>query len=280
MSRPSPLTQRFSEALTFATELHAEQNRKGGDIPYIGHLLSVAGLVIEAHGTEVQAIAALLHDAAEDQGGQATLTEIDTRFGPDVARIVAECSDTFEQPKPPWRERKERYVAHLQDASAEAVLVSLADKLDNTRAILRDLRTDGPELWKRFAVSDPQEHLWYYRALLGVFTRRSDSSMVEELRRTIAALEQLAARPTGFAGKRLSAVQRTLEQTQAWIAEQEAEMQDEYTHMSPGDPDDDWEYNYNASVKRVLVRSRQTVSSLEAERDAITAEQARRQPRS
>ncbi len=102
--------------------------------------------------------------------------------------------------------------------------------------------------------------------------------MVAELRRTIGTLEQLVARPTGFAGKRLSAVQRTLEQTQAWIAEQEAEIQAEYTYITPGDPDDEWEYDYNASVMRVLVRSRQTVSSLEAERDAITAEQARRQP--
>jgi (p)ppGpp synthase/HD superfamily hydrolase len=91
--------------------------RKGGEIPYLGHLLSVAALVIEADGSETQAIAALLHDAAEDQGGEATLAEIEARFGQQVAKIVAECSDTFETPKPPWRERKERYIAHFDEAS-------------------------------------------------------------------------------------------------------------------------------------------------------------------
>ncbi len=184
------LTERFHDALTYAAEKHHTQTRKGGDIPYIGHLLSVAGLVIEADGSETQAIAALLHDAAEDQGGEQTLAEIRERFGDYVARIVDECSDTFEDPKPPWRERKIRYIEHLGDASDETILVSLADKVDNARAILRDFRDRRDELWQRFSVHDPNDHLWYYRSLLDVYQRRTASWLVEELRRTLDELEE------------------------------------------------------------------------------------------
>ncbi|MEZ0362610.1 HD domain-containing protein [Mycobacterium sp. pUA109] len=184
------LTPRFVEALGYAADKHATQTRKGGDIPYLGHLLSVAGLVIEADGTEDQAIAALLHDAAEDQGGEATLAEIRDRFGAEVAGIVAECSDTFETPKPAWRPRKERYIRHLAEASDGAVLVSLADKLHNARALLRDFRTVGPELWGRFSQHDPQQHLWYYRSLLAVYAERTDDAMVGELRDVVDTLER------------------------------------------------------------------------------------------
>jgi (p)ppGpp synthase/HD superfamily hydrolase len=187
------LTTRFIDALAYAAEKHNDQTRKGGDIPYFGHLLSVAGLVIEADGDETQAIAALLHDAAEDQGGEATLAEIRTKFGQDVATIVDECSDTFETPKPPWRERKARYIAHLDEASKKTILISLADKLDNARAILRDFRAHGPELWTRFSVHDPAQHLWHYRSLLDVYRRRSDSWMVAELERVLLELERLIA---------------------------------------------------------------------------------------
>jgi (p)ppGpp synthase/HD superfamily hydrolase len=184
------LTPKFVEALGYAAEKHATQTRKAGEVPYLGHLLSVAGLVIEADGTETQAIAALLHDAAEDQGGERTLAEIGQKFGADVASIVAECSDTFEAPKPPWRGRKERYIQHLREASDDAVLVSLADKLDNARAILRDFRAQGNEVWQRFSVQDPQLHLWYYRSLLEVYSQRAHSWMVGELHDVIDALEQ------------------------------------------------------------------------------------------
>ena len=143
------LTPKFVEAVQYAAEKHATQTRKGSDIPYLGHLLSVAGLVIEADGTETQAIAALLHDAAEDQGGEETLAEIREKFGDEVATIVEECSDTFETPKPPWRQRKQSYISHLPDASDGAILVSLADKLHNAHAILRDFRAHGDELWQR-----------------------------------------------------------------------------------------------------------------------------------
>jgi (p)ppGpp synthase/HD superfamily hydrolase len=184
------LTPKFVEAVAYAAEKHATQTRKGSDIPYLGHLLSVAGFVIEADGTETEAIAALLHDAAEDQGGEATLAEIREKFGDEVAEIVGECSDTFETPKPPWRERKENYVNHLPEASDSALLVSLADKLHNGRAILRDYREVGGQLWQRFSVQDPQLHLWYYRSLLEVYAQRIDNWMVDELREVIDKLEQ------------------------------------------------------------------------------------------
>ena len=179
------LSPKFFEALHYAAELHNNQVRKGGEIPYIGHLLSVAGLVLEADGNETQAIAALLHDAAEDQGGATVLAEIQTRFGPAVAGIVDECSDTVETPKPPWQQRKQSYIDHLDSASDDAILVSLADKLDNARAILRDVRGVGSALWERFSVNDPQQHLWYYRSLLKVYQRRNHTWMVAELGRVL-----------------------------------------------------------------------------------------------
>lgn len=185
------LTRQFDGALTYAADLHRTETRKGGDIPYLGHLLSVASLVIEAGGSETQAIAALLHDAAEDQGGEPILAEIGEKFGGEVASIVAECSDTFEDPKPPWRERKQRYIDHLGDVSEETILVSLADKLDNARAILRDYRRIGDQLWQRFSIHDPQQHLWYYRSLLAEYRRCNATWLVDELGRVLDTLEEL-----------------------------------------------------------------------------------------
>ena len=183
------LGRKFQEALAYAADLHNTQTRKASEVPYVGHLLSVAGLVIEADGTETEAIAALLHDAAEDQGGEATLVEIEQRFGKTVASIVEECSDTVVTPKPPWRERKEQYIANLKTVSDSTIRVSLADKLDNARAVLRDFRRHGSTLWQRFNTDDPHEHLWYYRSLLKVYRRRSDSWLVDELERVIRTLE-------------------------------------------------------------------------------------------
>ena len=195
------LTPKFVEAVEYAYEKHETQARKASEVPYLGHLLSVAGLVIENGGTEKQVIAALLHDAAEDQGGEDTLAEIGQKFGADVASIVAECSDTLEPPKPPWRERKEAYIRHLPEASDDAILVSLADKLDNARSTLRDLRAQGNTVWRRFSVQDPQLHLWYYRSLLGVFSQRTDSWMVGELRDVVDELEQAINRQNAFRGR-------------------------------------------------------------------------------
>lgn len=191
------LTERFDEALAYVAHLHRTQLRKGGDIPYLGHLLSVSSLVIEGGGTETQAIAGLLHDAVEDQGGAPILAEIRTKFGDDVATIVDQCSDTDVVPKPPWKARKEAYIAHLDTASDDTILVSLADKLDNARALLRDYRIVGAELWQRFSVNDPKEHLWYYRSLLEVFQDRNQTWLVDELDRVITTLEESITQTTG-----------------------------------------------------------------------------------
>lgn len=187
------LTERFDEALGYAATLHRTQTRKGGGgVPYLGHLLSVAGLVIEGGGTEDQVIAGVLHDAVEDQGGAPILVQIRERFGDVVATIVDECSDADVTPKPPWKPRKQAYIDHLSDVSEGTLLVSVADKLDNARAILRDHRLVGDELWQRFSVNDPEQHLWYYSSLLEVFEARiPDVWLVGELRRVI---EELRAR--------------------------------------------------------------------------------------
>lgn len=164
------LTARFRDALGLAAVLHAEQVRKGSGIPYVAHLLTVAATVIEEGGSEDLVIAALLHDAAEDQGGEEILARIRFLYGESVAAVVAACSDTTETPKPPWRERKERYIAHLAAVPEGVLLVSLADKIHNARAILRDYRSVGDDLWERFR-GGRDGTLWYYETLAGAFER-------------------------------------------------------------------------------------------------------------
>ena len=182
------LTERFEEALGYAAHLHALQKRKGTSIPYVAHLLSVTSLVLENGGDEDQAIAALLHDAVEDQGGLPTLQEIRRLFGERVARIVDGCTDAYVHPKPPWRKRKEDYLAHLRHAEADVRLVSLADKLHNARSILRDLRRDGPQSLSRFN-GGRSGTLWYYRSLVTIFQELDDSLMVAELAEVVAEIE-------------------------------------------------------------------------------------------
>ncbi len=189
---------RFQQALVYAERLHARQVRKGTRIPYFSHLLSVTALVMEAGGDEDEAIAALLHDAVEDQGGQATLDEIRHRFGQPVADIVESCTDAFSTPKPPWRQRKESYLRHLNEASPSALRVSLADKLHNARTILTDLRHNGPNIWKRFR-GGREGSLWYYRELADFFSAAVPGPQAAELAETVIRIEELAAGPSGRA---------------------------------------------------------------------------------
>lgn len=184
------LTERFDDALAYASAAHRHQVRKSTAIPYVSHLLAVAARVIEEGGDEDEAIAALLHDVVEDQGGKARLADVAARFGERVAAIVAGASDTAQMPKPPWRERKQRYLAHLADPSTSrsVLLVSAADKLHNARSILRDLRTEGPAIWSRFNAG-PDDQLWYYRELRDVFGRRLPGVLADELREVVAELE-------------------------------------------------------------------------------------------
>ena len=195
MTYSPKLSSRFEEALIFATRLHARQTRKRATTPYIAHLMSVTALVLESGGGEDEAIAALLHDAVEDQGGKKTLQEIQQRFGDEVAHIVESCTDAYLFPKPPWRRRKESYIAHLQEASPEARRVSLADKLHNARSILRDLRFDGEDTWEKFN-GGKEGTLWYYRTLLDTFKNLEDNFMVDELDRVVNQIEHLAKRTT------------------------------------------------------------------------------------
>jgi (p)ppGpp synthase/HD superfamily hydrolase len=185
------LSTKFDEALAYAADVHRDQERKGpAGIPYIAHLLSTAALVLEAGGSETQAIAALLHDAPEDQGGEARLADIRERFGEDVAAIVAACSDTLEDPKPPWRARKEAYIAHLADAPEPALLVSLADKVHNARSIVSDYRVEGPTVFDRFN-PDSDQH-WYYGELAQSFRARlGDAPLVRELESAVGELQRL-----------------------------------------------------------------------------------------
>ncbi len=184
---------RFSTALAFAHELHGDQKRKGTKIPYIAHLLSVAALVIEAGGSEDAAIAALFHDAMEDQGGRPTLDRIQDRFGKRVATIVEECSDAERTPKPPWKKRKIKYIAGIRKKSRSARLVSLADKVHNARAILQDHKQIGDRVWRRFN-GKRDGTLWYYRQLTQEFKGRTPKPLWQMLDEAVTELETLAYR--------------------------------------------------------------------------------------
>jgi len=187
----------FERALSFATRLHAKQLRKETDIPYISHLIAVAGLVLENGGDRDQAIAALLHDAIEDcpknyPGGVAALrASIKAEFGDRVLSIVESCTDADTTEKPDWRPRKERYIAHLEHVAAEVLLVSCADKLHNARAIVADLRVMGSALFERFN-RKRDGTLWYYESLAEVFEKKGPAHLAAELRRTVDTMKALA----------------------------------------------------------------------------------------
>ncbi|MBK6761689.1 MAG: HD domain-containing protein [Ignavibacteria bacterium] len=185
------LSSRFEHALRYASVIHAGQMRKGTRVPYVAHLLGVTSIALEYGADEDEAIGALLHDAAEDAGGDGRIDDIRFRFGDAVADIVQGCTDTVEIPKPAWRKRKEDYVAHLPSASASVRLVSASDKLHNCRAILRDLRTMGDEVWKRFA-GGKEGTLWYYRTLANIFTELEKNELSEELERVVSEMERIA----------------------------------------------------------------------------------------
>jgi (p)ppGpp synthase/HD superfamily hydrolase len=192
-----PLSERFDDALVYAATLHRTQSRKGTQTPYLAHLLSVAALVIEHGGQEDQAIAALLHDAIEDQG-EATGPEILRRYGPVVHAIVKGCTDS-EVPKgarkPPWRARKEAYIEHARRAPVTEKLVSAADKLHNARSILSDYRYLGDAVWARFS-GGKEGTLWYYQTLVGALaegeTEPGLERLVAELDRVVTELLKLA----------------------------------------------------------------------------------------
>ncbi len=187
------LSPNFEDALIYATQAHCDQTRKKTGIPYIAHVLGVTAIALEYGANETEAIGALLHDTVEDCGGAERLRDIQKRYGDDVANIVDGCTDTDEVPKPPWRARKEAYVAHLKDSDTSTRLVSAADKLHNTRAILADLRRHGPKVFERFS-GKKEGTLWYYRALVAAFRRHRDhADFIDELDRVVTQVEKLSA---------------------------------------------------------------------------------------
>jgi len=176
---PRPvLDDRFARAVAYAVDLHRHQARKGTSIPYLTHLLAVCSLVLEDGGTENEAIAALLHDGPEDQGGEPILVEIRARFGDEVATIVDGLSDSMTPVgamKESWRPRKQRYLSRLEEESESVLRVSLADKLHNARSMAIDLAAGGETVWNRFHAGEGDQ-AWYYRQLLDVFERRVPGS--------------------------------------------------------------------------------------------------------
>jgi (p)ppGpp synthase/HD superfamily hydrolase len=185
------LGRRFLGAFSFAAEKHSGQVRKASTIPYVTHLIGVASLVLEAGGDEDLAIAALLHDVVEDCGGAPMLKEVRRLFGSRVAKVVDGCTDADTYPKPPWRERKEKYIQRLKKENADTRLVSAADKLNNVRSILSDYRAIGESVWSRFS-GGRDGTLWYYRTLRDEFLRSKTNRITRDLELAVKELESLA----------------------------------------------------------------------------------------
>lgn len=185
------LSPRLNEALEYAVWLHQDQFRKGTEIPYIAHPVAVSMIAMKYGATEDEAIAALLHDAIEDRGREGqTQIEILEKFGPQVLAIVEGCTDATETPKPPWRERKERYIVSLAHKSDSIRLVSACDKLHNAQAILRDYQAIGDEIWQRFK-GGKEGTLWYYRALVDAFKSAGALPVIDVLEQVVSELESL-----------------------------------------------------------------------------------------
>jgi len=200
LQKPLQLTARFTSAADYARQVHVNC-RKATLVPFMAHLLGVASLVMGENGevdfpvTEDMVIAALLHDAVEDEGGMPRLRDIAANFGKDVARMVEGLTDSFAEDsskKETWEQRKSSYIKRLRKESQETLLVSVADKLYNARSIVADYRNEGPAVWKRFKRGRDQQ-LWYFNELIKVFERTSSSRMVEELKRVVVELTQLSA---------------------------------------------------------------------------------------
>lgn len=200
MHTPRPIDwDTVQSAFAFALAEHGDQARKSTDIPYMSHLWGVASLVLEHDGQTDDVVAALLHDTAEDQGGLETLARVEGQFGAHVASMVRALSDALPakgEEKPPWRERKEAYVAGVADEPVDVLRVSAADKLHNLRAMTADFRSVGPELWERFNEKDPRAHLWYLDALTSAYEARAAedaglAGLARELRAGVTELTHL-----------------------------------------------------------------------------------------
>ena len=193
-------SERVVEAFALMYELHRTQLRKGSRTPYITHLLGVASLVGGHGGDENQFIAALLHDAVEDQGGRETLEKIRAEFGDDVAGLVLACSDADTDPKPPWQERKDQFLESVRKADGRVKLIVAADKLHNSRELAGHLLDRGPEVWKIFKAGK-ERTLWFQAEILKALEQggwrhpilRELNDAVDMLHRTAQRVEREAA---------------------------------------------------------------------------------------
>lgn len=164
------VSNRFHEALEFSCCLHQDQERKASHTPYISHLLGTASTVLKCNGSEDQAIAALLHDAIEDQSHRVSIEDIRAKFGDVVARIVMACTD--EDPelrkKTPWKTRKQKYLSHIKELSIDEMLVVISDKLDNAYDLCRNQHILGDAFWESFN-GKREGMLWYQLELAKAF---------------------------------------------------------------------------------------------------------------
>jgi len=191
MPRYTALSSRFDQALLYAVEIHHGQMRSKTGIPFVAHLLGVTALVLEHGGSELEAIAALLHDAVEDAGGRERLREIEKKFGPEVAALVTECTDSFDEPMPPWKQRKETYLSRLGELTDPGRLIMIADKVHNARALLRSYRLHGERVWSRYQ-GEKRGTLWYYRALAEGLQGEPYAALAADLDQAVLEIEQLA----------------------------------------------------------------------------------------
>lgn len=184
---------KFEEALLFAAQTQDGDLRKGTEIPYVSHLLSVCAVVLEDGGDEDEAIAALLHDTLEDHPEKVTASDLARRFGTRVADLVVQCTDTppdYEGgPKAPWQGRKDACVERIREETYPLCRVALADKLHNTRSIVLDHRRFGDAIWKRFK-APKADQLLYHRALVEAFREAgAPDYLVGELDSLVRELE-------------------------------------------------------------------------------------------
>lgn len=186
------LSDRFTNAMTYAIFVHKSQNRKNTNVPYISHLLAVTSIVLEEGGDEDLAIAALLHDSVEDQGGMDRLIDIRLHYGERVANIVEACSDSFTSPKSPWKIRKDYYLEHLKTADEDVLLISLADKLHNSSTICRDFQKEGEKIWGRFN-GGKEGTIWYYKQLVEIFIKSNKYPiLINQLQENVTRIEEYA----------------------------------------------------------------------------------------
>ena len=190
-------SDKVDDAMCFAHALHRDQIRKGSGVPYMSHLMGVAALVGDHGGSEQQLIAALLHDAIEDQAHkhEDLPQEIASRYGQAVLTMVLALSDATTHPKPPWQQRKRAYIEHIDQAADDdpALLVSVCDKLYNARTLLRDMNLLGLEVFERFK-PEPEQTLWYYDSLAEAFLGKRWASPLQRaaavsLRETVDAMQ-------------------------------------------------------------------------------------------